>query len=765
MADKGAIRKKSMQQKLFLLFLFACLPVVWVRFRKADAETLSSALACTNGQAITASVSDGFYDTDLDVTLGIHMEIPDGARIRYTLNGDDPSGKSDVYTKPIHLDLPEEGEKLVPLKARIFYQDEISGIYSWTYILGQNLTERYTMPVISITCSFKNLYSYENGILADGISKDMARVMGRSTYSVGNYFERGDAWVRDAHVTMFSEDGAKLLKQGIGLSISGGSSRARSVKSFKITAGTQYDENYEKFRLDIFQNTESDTLSYVNEFTNLKLRTTDMRVRTFSGALGEKLAAESGFDGYQFSRPAILYLNGDFYSLIDLMPSLSDSFISHRFSLPDAVYLSKYKKVENTVFDTLSLTSLFEADLTKKANREALEEKVDMDDYLLYYALQVLMNNTDWPGNNFEVWRYEGISSPENRYTDGRARFLMYDIDFIYSRGNVDDDDRGQDVFVNLMEREYYASVSAFSNVMQAKVYRDRFATIVTDLLNTVFDSAHVKSCMEQIYIAKRKELITRLGESTDESMLRYIQDAEKIADARKDELAEDFEAYFGMSERYTAQFTADEGVSISWNQMNVRSGERYSCDYYKDVTISCRASADPGYSFSYWLVNGEKVESRILKINGSEAVKGKTTVHAVAERKEGPLLLIEELSAKSSADWIRLANAGTEELDLTDYFLSDDPEEPMKYRLPEKVLLPGESVVINGKNNYYALGDYIFNFNIKYGETLYLYDRSRRETSTLYVPRMSAWETYGRVGFSNEFVYYNNLDDMRKTA
>ena len=756
-------RTKSIWQKLFLLLLFVCLAFLLFRESKKESATLENALPHTNGRAVTASYESGFYDTELSVKLDTHIEVPVGARIRYTLNGDDPSGKSSVYTEPIRIEMPKEGASVVPLKAKIFYQDEVSGIYSWTYVLGKNAAGEFSLPVISITSGYRGLYSYESGILVDGITKDMARAMGRSAYSVGNAFQRGPDWIRSSHVTMFSPEGKLLFDQDAGLMISGGSSRVRKIKSFKITAGAPYDSQHERFRLNLFQDTESDAYSYVNEFKSLKLRTTDINNRSFSAELGEELAKQSGYAGYQFSEPAILYLNGSFYSIVDLQPSISDSYLARRYSVPDSRFILKYKKTEKNVFDAFGITHYLKADLSVKENREALEKLVDMDDYLLYCAIQVLLNNTDWPGNNFEAWRYYSAGLDGNRFTDGKVRFLMYDLDFIYSRDFVKEDERGNDEFVNLMENEYFASQSLFSNVMKVKRYRDRFVTIVTDLLNTSFESSSVKALMEKIYIRKRAEILKNWGSEFDEAALLFIKSAEETADKRAEEMARNFSSYFGLEETYSLRLSADEGVTVSWNNMSLTGNDGYSCDYLKDVRISYRTSVSPGYRFKYWLVNGEKVKDKVLKINGNEAEEGIVAVEAVAERVTGPLLLIAEVSAKSSSDWIRLLNAGTEEVSLSDYCISDSVTEPEKYSLPEKTLAAGESVIINGDKNYYAVGEYICNFNLRRGETLCLYNRTSGEMEKLKIPRMNAFETYGRSASLDRFVFYNNLDEIRK--
>ncbi len=747
-----------------MLLVFVCLIALYLVRRRAETKSLAEALRYAEGSAITASRETGFYGEPIRVSLRLNMEVPDGARIRYTLNGDDPSGKSEAYLQEIEIGGSEDGPSVVPLKARIFYQDEVSPTYSWTYVITRDEEQKFSIPVISITSPYRGLYSYEQGILADGLTKSMANVTGNSGTLSGNYFQKGDQWIRGGRVTMFSPEGGVLLDQNIGLSVSGGFSRTWEKKSFKIKAGAPYDMENDKFRLDIFQDTDSDELSYVNEFTNLKLRCSEHWSRAFSGELGKILAAESGFDGYQYSKPAILFLNGQYYSLVDLMPSFSDSYISRRFSVGQSEFIEKFKKSEAGVLEKTGVLPLFQSDLTDEKNRELLEERVDMDNYLLYYAIEVLFNNTDWPRNNYEAWR-SSVKEPGNAASDGRLRFLLYDLDFMYSRDRVSEKERGTDTFRNLMDREFYGGSSEFSNVMRSKEYRDRFVTIVTDLLNSSFDASHVRTLMEQIYIGKRRELLRWRGGEFDEEMLRSIQASEKLADIRADEMEEDFREYFGLEDKYDLVLSVGDGAAVSWNQMEVRGGGSYRCRYYSDPVIRMSAKAAPGYRFVCWNVNGEKVNSPELDIDGSSAPGGRCVIKAVTRQVKGPLLLIQEISAKSDSDWIRLSNVGSAAVDLSEYCLSDREYDPQMYTLPDKKLGPGESVLINGRKNYYAVGEYICNFNLRDGETLFLTGPDGRIADSLVVPRMSRYETYGRINLTNRFVYFNNLDEKRRQA
>ena len=72
-------------------------------------------------------------------------------------------------------------------------------------------------------------------------------------------------------------------------------------------------------------------------------------------------------------------------------------------------------------------------------------------------------------------------------------------------------------------------------------------------------------------------------------------------------------------------------------------------------------------------------------------------------------------------SDWIEIANLGTESVDLTGWYLSDQEDMPDKWQIPSLTLAPGEYTVIfaSGKNR--TDGELHTNFSLSEGETLTL--------------------------------------------
>jgi hypothetical protein len=232
----------------------------------------------------------------------------------------------------------------------------------------------------------------------------------------------------------------------------------------------------------------------------------------------------------------------------------------------------------------------------------------------------------------------------------------------------------------------------------------------------------------------------------------------------RESALRAAFTTYFGVSEQYRVQISTSEGAQVQWSNQTLTGGESYKNDYYSGVSFTMTAQPQAGYTFAYWLVNGAVVRDATLTVSDKLALNGTVTIRAICRRAQEGVLVIQEISTRGSDDWIKLSNAGTTPIELSNYYLSDDGTLPLKYQLPAVTLDAGESILINGKKNLYALGNYICNFNLKCGETLYLHHADGTLIEQLAVPLMTKAESYGRDPNSGLFVFFNDSDGERRT-
>ncbi len=751
--------KRKIYRIEFLLATILMCIVCFIYYYKEDYGSMAAVQKHMDGEMITFSEESGFYDESITVSLVKNIEVPDSASIYYTLDGDDPTIIKTKYTGAIQLDKKEDFQ-VYPLKAVVYYDETYSEIYEKTYVLCNDLNNGMDVDVVCITSDSNNLYNYETGIMVAGKTfDDEIETFEGNGILRGNYSNRGEEWIRNAHVTLFDQEGMLKIEQNIGLGISGGTSAEYGVKSLKLYAGSEYDKHYDKFNYNMTNEELKCALySFVNEYNSIRLRagSQDMERGNIRSSIVSRLVQLSEADSCTATKRCIVYLNGEYYGLFDMQQNYSDSYLADRFGLENSEDIEKYKGSEAGTFSNAGIAEYFNVDLNDSNNQQVLEKYVDMDNYLLYYAINVLCNNTDWPDNNFEIWRYAGEFDSDNQYSDGRYRFLIYDTDMIFNTDLSADFFAGskEDTLISLLEKKYRATRSTFSNVMSSTYYRNKFIIYIRDLLNTSFSEESITNVIrdEDKKIDKIRKIYYE--EEVNRDAKAHVRQILNAAKNRSDEIENVLENYFGLYDKYEFYLETSEGMAVKWNNMCIFADQEYNNQYYKGCEMILDQDAYPGYKFQYWLVNGEKVYDTSLTITGQMILEDEIHIQAVAENKNDPEIIISELSAKGRADWIRVKNVGNGSIGLKEYYISDDEENLMKYQLPDISLESGESVIIYGSRNQESLGDYICNFSLNKDEKLFLSNRNQK-IFCLSIPKMSDIETYGRCDDSNIWKFF----------
>lgn len=536
---------KLINKKVYLSIIIFFFISITLYFFFYDYQNLDKILSHITGEVITFNYESGFYDKELQIKLTPNNEMPKDAKIYYTLDGDEPTNESLLYTKPIKLELSNQA-KMYPVKAIIYYKNSYSDVIEYDYIIGKNISNRYDLNVISITTAHKNLYDYNKGIFVKGETYDINKEKGLVNvdgYIEGNYHQRSDDWVKSAHLTMFNNKGKVLINDNIGIIVSGGTSATYDIKSLKIISDTIYNSK-NKFSID-YEFNDPD-LPKVKEYKSLRLRSGSqdfLNGCNIKSSLFSRLAKESGFNGISDTKRAVIYLNGEFYGIFSIEQNFSDSYLKDKYALPSKS-ISKYKGSELEVLQNANILQYFKKDLNIKENREELEKYVDMDNYILYYAINILANNNDWPIRNYEIWKYTDEYYESNTYTDGRYRFLSYDHDYIYKKC-LDNDCTDSDIFNLLIANEEFSKISTFKNVMNSTYYRQKFITIILDLIDSSFNTENILNIAEEEYNRIKNEVDISLNENQKKTFHDEYIVLQKMIKKRNGELKQDIKKYF----------------------------------------------------------------------------------------------------------------------------------------------------------------------------------------------------------------------------
>lgn len=541
--------------------------------------------------AVRFSEEEAFQEEAFELTLRCGLS---GGTIRYTLDGSDPTMQSRIYEGPIPIEvgLPE---KVTVVKAAVFQNGEPGKICTQTYFVGKGVSELFDVMVVSLSADEKVLYDEETGILA-------------------NYGEEGEngEWDRPAYVEFYEPDGTRMLAQGTGIAISGHGSREFAQKSFKLISDSVYDPEHPTFEYDFFE-TDMAGNEKGQSYNRLVLRNggSDHEGTMLKWNVVSRLGKDSGMV-CAGARPGILFLNGSYYGIIQLQEKYTRYNIAHAIGAQKDD-IEKYEPNEINSARFGGYYNQLRQDLNDPERMESLERQVDMTDMLKHYAVNLIMNNVDWPYHNFLSWKCAETSS--SAYGDGKVRFFLYDLDAVYQ------DTTGYEVpdeFAYLMEEPVEDATDTLYLLMQSELYRTRFVNMVCDLTATVYQEDHVLRLIEEEdeKLAGSMELYY-----TEEERMRQQTAVDRMKEAAEESgirVHEGLQEYLKAADPYTLRLELPDGIQVSFSEIRLKGGESYTGTYYHNYPLTLTAEPENGQEFYGWLVNGEEVRTAELLLDES---------------------------------------------------------------------------------------------------------------------------------------------------
>lgn len=753
--------------RLYLFVLFCILLGSIFIYRVIETRNMDTINFYGNGELIKVTTEESFYDDTTVIELELSGAFPKETVIYYTLNGDDPTLDSEIYKDGIILKL-EELTKVYPIKARGYYDGEFSETFEKTIVISQDVASRFNLPMISLTTDQHNLYDYESGIFVPGKTYDDYLANGGNPHidqssAPTNYTMRTDEWIRKAHITMFQPDGTIVFDQNIGISVTGGTSSGQEIKSLKLISGKEYDVNNDKFSYNLYYDSDDiSDFSHQIKFNNLKMRNggQDMFFTNMRWGIASQLAKDSNLSGTANSLLCVVYLNGAYYGIVDLMENYSSYNLAKRYGIREKDIINeRVGASEKRAYPAIGLSDLLNKDLTQGENIEKLENLIDVDNFLQYYAFEIMINNIDWPHNNIKVWN-TSTSEDGNPYTDGKYRFLLFDADLSFMNP---EDYSWSASWPEVLERilgdsDVALENSALENMLKNYRYRNKMLTMLCDLMNTSFTKENLSNVIENEKALVASEIPYLASESNYSYKNNFVHNFEHLSDTllntaleRTKRVKEFLHKKYDLDTTYKLQVETANAV-VSWNYISIY--DNFEGEYYNNVPFTISADVFPGYEFDYWSVNGVKYYDEDLTIDSAEMVEdGKIYIYLKTKKDNSATLIINEVYPKGGEDWIEIYNPTAKEISLTEYSLSDNKENLYKFSFDQGQIKPGEVITVNCKNNY-ELNEFIANFNLNAGETLYL-SRNEEVVDKLLIPESNGIESYGRYMQGTKYKYF----------
>jgi hypothetical protein len=390
------------------------------------------------------STPGGRYGSVFSLTLSCRDA---SLRIRYTTDGREPTDESTEYTGPLHMDstlwstenitskrlcppdlyIPPLGrqKRAIVIRAAAFDAEgrRVSDIVTHSYFIRALGIDHGKLPVVSVCSDPSGLFDDSTGIMVPGIYWDKD-----NPHATGNYYQRGLEWERNANIEFYEADGPGGFRHSVGLRVHGGHSRKLMQKNLAVYARNDYGRNTIEYPLF--------SEKCVAGFRRLALRgySSSSSGCGMENHLGGKLASTVDVD-YTAGRPAVMYLNGEYWGVYFICEKQDEHFIEGNTGIcADSIDLISdwtgwAEQGSNDNFHAL-YSFMESADLTSDSSMAVVSEWIDVDNFIDYQLLEIFLANWDWPANNVKMWRERKDGARWRwMYFDGDASMMIQDFD------------------------------------------------------------------------------------------------------------------------------------------------------------------------------------------------------------------------------------------------------------------------------------------------------------------------------------------------
>ncbi len=467
----------------------------------------NSARATETTATPQSSLPQGVYSE------GITVELQGDGAIYYTLDCSEPTADSPLYTEPIRIDSTtvirclaiEDGKKP-------------SGYTNFTFIVNEN----DTLEAVSIVTTPENLWDYYTGIYADGPNANP-----EFPHAGANYYKR---WEREATVTFFDKNGGGFDEK-CGLRIFGGLSRGFPKKSFAVF----FRKSYGNGELD-YELFEGESLK---QFESFVLRNDGQAIRSskMKDAMLEDLAHKYlGLDT-QGTRPAVLYLNGEYWGLYIIREKLNEHYVAGHYNVDasEVTVAVGHGKTSTQYTDLLQFAHTH--DLSIQEHYDYMKSQMDIENYIDYFVTEMILANPD--NGNIRFFTYEG----------GKWRWILYDVDQAFTSPGY-----------NAVSEHLNLAGTGSGNMFSTKLinallknpeFKDKFLREIAYQLNNVWTVEIVNSYIDT-YVDMIDEDIEKECIRWDAKYSNWEKSLEEMRNfiaKREENMIQHVQAYFGLSD------------------------------------------------------------------------------------------------------------------------------------------------------------------------------------------------------------------------
>jgi hypothetical protein len=417
------------------------------------------------------------------------------------------------------------------------------------------------------------------------------------------------------------------------------------------------------FRFPFFDDEFTHAGQLLDRYRRVRLRNggSDRYAGFIRDELSQALFRQAGHAITQNHRSAAVFLNGKYYGAAWLKTPRTENHLSRlfggeseRFEIiagGDRLRDSWWSGNPRATDDFHQVHRMAVEGFTGPAGESRFVEfgrRICVDELIRYYAMQIYINNLDWPNHNIEMWRYFPTEDEKNDpqlhpyLRDGRWRVFSHDLEAAWAIWDNYDHRAQDDTLRDILTGENSArwNSSHSSAFLHAFVSRDdtreKLANTFVDLTEGAFAPANVIHTLDGLIARIENELnhslrarttigIHELWWPTIESMGQSRDAIRRFAEDRPFYILHSAQAHLGVdvNRRFAVTLTVGTGGGAVMNTRPVAEGRQATGNYFAGTSITLTALPHPGYRIDYWTVNGIDVHDT----GGGITVKGDADV------------------------------------------------------------------------------------------------------------------------------------------
>ena len=315
-----------------------------------------------------------------------------------------------------------------------------------------------------------------------------------------NYFMKGKEWEREAFVTIF-EKGEKIVQQKMGIRIKGASTRTNPGKSFNLYSREKYGKS--TIEAELFDDNYDIKGNLITSYKSISLRCIYEQGRSKdkygSDLFGNRENLTSGS-----MKTSILFLNGEYWGLYLMQEKIDNDFIFSNYLIPkNNIAMIKQAEIEEGPQEELNNFQNFfdeysKKDVNDKTVYENIKNFVDINSMIEFFATGMYISIGDWPRQNEGEWRNIGEKIEGNKFSDGKWRFMIYDLDYTMGSkfagiGNYDSDNFK---FVEKKSEDFPANL--FMALLKNNIeFQNKFINVYCDYANDLYAPEKVNNLIK----------------------------------------------------------------------------------------------------------------------------------------------------------------------------------------------------------------------------------------------------------------------------